>query len=232
MKFFVGKCFGCLVSCCLLLSLSGCISVEPTRREPDYRPSYGFVKPVEKPTGGAIYQVGRSPQFFSDRRAARVGDILTIRLEERTRASKSASTKIDKETEITAQEPTIFGSLIKGLAENSGLSSSVDSESGFSGKAEADQSNSLSGTVSALVAEVLPNGLLLIQGEKWLKLNRGEEYLQVSGLVRPEDIDGENSVSSLKLADARIAYSGTGELADSNKAGWLTRFFLSPMMPF
>jgi flagellar L-ring protein FlgH len=79
---------------------------------------------------------------------------------------------------------------------------------------------------------VYPNGLLQVQGEKWLKLNRGEEYVRVSGLVRQEDIDGSNRVSSLKLADARLAYSGTGELADSNSAGWLMRFFLSPLMPF
>ena len=71
-----------------------------------------------------------------------------------------------------------------------------------------------------------------IQGEKWLNLNRGEEYVRVSGLARPEDIDGDNVVSSLRLADARIAYSGTGELADTNRAGWLTRFFLGPLMPF
>jgi flagellar L-ring protein precursor FlgH len=79
---------------------------------------------------------------------------------------------------------------------------------------------------------VLPNGLLVVQGEKWLNLNRGEEYVRVSGLLRPEDVDGQNTVSSLRLADARIAYSGTGDFADTNKAGWLSRFFLSPLMPF
>ena len=214
------------------LLVGGCIETEPVRQEPGYRPSYGFVKPATKPTDGAIYQEGYSLVLFADRRATRVGDIVTIRLEEETRASKSAGTKIAKESTVAVQEPTIFGTLIKGLSENAGLSSSLDGESEFSGKSESDQSNSLTGTVSAMVAEVLPNGLLLIQGEKWLNLNRGEEYLRVSGLARPEDIDSDNSVSSLKLADARIAYSGTGELADSNKAGWLTRFFLSPIMPF
>lgn len=218
--------------CFVVFLVGGCIGVDPVRQEPGYRPSYGFVKPAAIPTNGAIYQEGYSLVLFADRRAARVGDIVTIRLEEQTRASKSAGTKIAKESAVTVQEPTIFGSWIKGLAENAGLSSSLDGESAFSGKAESSQSNSLSGTVSAMVAEVLPNGLLLIQGEKWLNLNRGEEYLRVSGLVRPEDIDSENSVSSLKLADARIAYSGTGDFADSNKAGWLTRFFLSPIMPF
>ncbi len=218
--------------CFLVLLVGGCISEDPVRQEPSYRPSYGFVKPAANPSGGAIYQEGYSLELFADRRASRVGDIVTIRLEEQTSASKSAGTKIGKETEVTVEEPTIFGTLIKGLSENSGLSSSLDGESEFSGKAESNQSNSLSGTISAMVSEVLPNGLLLVQGEKWLNLNRGEEYLRVSGLVRPEDIDGENSVSSLKLADARIAYSGTGEFADSNKAGWLTRFFLSPIMPF
>ena len=83
-----------------------------------------------------------------------------------------------------------------------------------------------------MVAEVLPNGLLLVQGEKWMNFNRGEEYLRVSGLVRPEDVDAYNSVSSLRLADARISYSGTGELADSNTPSWLSRFFFHPVMPF
>ena len=83
-----------------------------------------------------------------------------------------------------------------------------------------------------VVARVLPNGLLLVQGEKWFRLNRGEEYVRISGLVRPEDVSADNSISSQRLADARIAYSGTGELAQSNQAGWLTGFFLGTVNPF
>ncbi|MEE4281155.1 MAG: flagellar basal body L-ring protein FlgH, partial [Pseudomonadales bacterium] len=86
--------------------------------------------------------------------------------------------------------------------------------------------------ITAVVAKQLPNGLLLVQGEKWFQLNRGEEYVRVSGLVRPEDISADNSVSSQRLADARIAYSGTGEIAQSNRAGWLTRFFVGTVNPF
>ncbi|MCZ6853783.1 MAG: flagellar basal body L-ring protein FlgH, partial [Gammaproteobacteria bacterium] len=124
----------------LALLVSGCIHEEPVRQEPSYRPSYGFVKPPAKPTGGAIYQEGYSLALFADRRAARVGDIVTILLEEQTSASKSAGTKIGKESEVKVQEPTIFGTLIKGLAENAGLSSSLEGESEFSGKAESSQS--------------------------------------------------------------------------------------------
>ena len=115
---------------------------------------------------------------------------------------------------------------------NSTILNSLESATEFSGGGDSDQSNSLSGTITAVVAKVLPNGLLLVQGEKWFQLNRGEEYVRVSGLIRPEDVSGDNTVSSLRLADARIAYSGTGELAQANTAGWLTRFFLGTVFPF
>ena len=128
-------------------------------------------------------------------------------------------------------EPTVLGSVITGSGDN-GLLTDITSENEFEGEAESGQRNSLTGTITAIVTQVLPNGLVQIQGEKWLNLNRGEEYVRISGLARPEDIDGDNVVSSLRLADARIAYSGTGELADTNRAGWLTRFFLGPLMPF
>ena len=115
---------------------------------------------------------------------------------------------------------------------NDGLLNGLETDNGFNGSAASDQSNSLNGTITAVIAKVLPNGLMQVQGEKWLQLNRGEEFVRISGLVRPEDVTGNNTVSSLRLGDARIAYSGTGELADSNRAGWLTRFFLNPLFPF
>ena len=215
-----------------LVFLTGCIALQPVREEPVYRPTFPVGQATPPAPGGAIYHEGYGVELFSDRRAMRVGDVVTVVLEERTSSSKSAETSYKKQADATLPEPTVLGSLIKGAAENNGLINSIDSKSGFSGEADSDQSNSLSGTITAVVAAVYPNGLMLIQGEKWLNLNRGDEYVRVSGLVRPEDIDGSNMVSSLRLADARIAYSGTGAFADTNKAGWISRFFLSPWMPF
>jgi flagellar L-ring protein precursor FlgH len=168
--------------------------------------------------------------LYGDSRAGEVGDVVTIVFEERTQSSKSAGTTISKESDNEILNPTLFGNLLRGHTEP--LGNEIESSSDFKGQGKSDQRNSLSGTLTAVVAEVLPNGLLLVQGEKWLNLNRGEEYLRVSGLLRPEDIDGNNSVSSLRLGDARIAYSGTGELANSNSSGWLTRFFMNPIFPF
>ncbi|MDP3368030.1 MAG: flagellar basal body L-ring protein FlgH, partial [Pseudomonas sp.] len=94
------------------------------------------------------------------------------------------------------------------------------------------QSNSLSGSVTVTVAEVLPNGVLVVRGEKWLTLNTGDEMVRISGLVRADDISSSNTVSSTRIADARLTYSGTGSFADASQPGWLSRFFLSPMWPF
>lgn len=82
------------------------------------------------------------------------------------------------------------------------------------------------------VHEVLPNGVLRISGEKWIRLNQGDEYIRLTGIVRVDDISRSNQVSSQRIGDARITYSYWGALAESNASGWLTQFFNSPWMPF
>ena len=213
------------------VAIGGCIPMTPHRSEPSYEPAYPLMPPPPVPTSGGLYQTGYGMDLYDDHRAMHAGDIVTIVLQEVTKSSKSAATNINKGSSSELPEPTVLGSVISG-SNPKGLLNSIENSNKFNGAADSDQSNSLTGTISAVVTAVYPNGLLQVQGEKWLQLNRGEEYVRVSGLVRREDIDGSNMVSSLKLADARLAYSGTGELADANSAGWLTRFFLSPFMPF
>lgn len=210
---------------------AGCVAPGPQRQEPDYRPTWAYDIPVATRQSGALYAANSGLSLFGDQRARQVGDVVTIILEERTRSSKKAETSLSKGVENRVLNPNILGNIVRS-AGASGILNSVDSETKFAGEADSDQSNSLTGTISAVVAQVLPNGLMLVQGEKWLQLNRGEEYIRVSGLVRPEDVAGDNQVSSLRLADARIAYGGTGELADTNTANWLTRFFLGTVFPF
>ena len=95
----------------------------------------------------------------------------------------------------------------------------------FEGAGRATQSNSLFGEISVTVAAVLPNGNMLVQGEKTVRINRGDEFIRVSGIVRAIDIGPDNRIASTRLADARITYSGRGELARASRQGWLQRFF-------
>ncbi|MCP5181159.1 MAG: flagellar basal body L-ring protein FlgH [Pseudomonadales bacterium] len=216
-----------------LVALVGCVQVQPSRPEPLYAPTYPDVAVPEPASGGSLFPTSGTLDLYVDRKALRVGDLLTIRLEESTSSSKSADTSISKASTTSIPNPTLFGKVFNGVGDgNDGLLNGLETDNGFNGSAASDQSNSLNGTITAVIAKVLPNGLMQVQGEKWLQLNRGEEFVRISGLVRPEDVTGNNTVSSLRLGDARIAYSGTGELADSNRAGWLTRFFLNPLFPF
>lgn len=225
----------CIVKTLVCLSIgilmTGCtISKQPVPDDPNYAPVYSAARAAPAPNPGGIYQVGFSRSLYEDSRAARVGDILTIVLSERTTSSKTADTEIKKDNSITFDEATVLGDNISfgDLSLNTSLTQNRD----FEGEAASDQSNSLSGSITVTVSEVLPNGLLVVRGEKWMTLNSGEEYIRVRGLVRPEDIQPDNSVLSTQLADARITYSGTGDFANSNKQGWASRFFNSEFWPF
>ncbi len=127
--------------------------------------------------------------------------------------------------------PTVFGAPVT-LGGKDILGASATSSDGFAGKGDSSQSNSLSGDISVTVAQVLPNGNLIVRGEKSLKLNQGKEFVQISGIVRPVDILSDNTVLSTQLADAHIAYSGQGAVNDSNTMGWMARFFNSGYWPF
>jgi flagellar L-ring protein FlgH len=177
-------------------------------------------------TPGAIFSGGGYTALTSGTRAGQVGDILTIVLVERTQATKSNSAATDRSGSISLTPPTT-GPLA--LFKPSDLNASGGGS--FKGKGETAQSNALSGEVSVTVAAVYPNGTMLVRGEKMLTLNRGEERVQVSGLVRASDIAPDNRVASTRIANARILYTGKGEIARASRQGWLGRFF-SRVSPF
>lgn len=216
----------------LAAALSACTTLPNQHTFTPVMPRVGFEdKPLPpEAVTGSLFRDGRELRLFEDRTARRVGDILTIRLLERTNASKRASSSADKSSEIGLANPTLFGSPVS--LNGNDLSASVAGERTFEGGGAADQSNSLTGQISAVVVEVLPSGALVIRGEKMLTLNQGREFVQISGVVRPEDIRADNSVLSSQVADAQITYAGTGTLADASAVGWLGRFFLSPLWPF
>jgi flagellar L-ring protein precursor FlgH len=184
------------------------------------------VDPAPPPTpNGAIFQGGYTP-LTSGGRAGRVGDIVTIQLVERTAATKSNSATTQRGGSIGLTPPST-GPL--SLFSPSDIGAGGDQQ--FKGKGDAAQSNALSGEISVTVAEVYPNGMMLVRGEKLLTLNRGDERVQISGLVRPIDIGPDNRVLSTRVANATIRYVGKGEIARASKQGWLQRFF-SIISPF
>lgn len=233
----IEQALGGMVASALLLG--GCAAL------PAHDKSYASTPPrpavIAPENAGSIYQPGHSVALFEDLKARRVGDTLTIVLSESTSASKNAKTNTKKENSVDIANPTILGSSPQFNApgfiplasnRNNTLETGIDSTKEFKGEADSSQGNSLRGNVTVTVAEVLPNGNLVVRGEKRLTLNQGDEYVRISGIVRPIDIRSDNSVPSSQVADARIIYTGTGALADTNSMGWLARLFNSGWWPF
>jgi len=214
------------LSALLLAGLAGCAS---TPNPAETVPPIPQVTRVQ-PTAGAIFSPGQGLALFTDRRATQVGDVITVLLSEQTNAQKQASASTGKNSSIAIGAPSLFGGAVtaNGLEF---LAAEVDADRSFAGSGNASQSNSLTGSLSVVVTEALPNGLLVIMGEKRVRLNQGDEILKISGLVRPEDIQPDNTIESTRVANAAISYSGKGALADANAKGWLARFFDSKWWP-
>lgn len=209
-------------------ALSGCVTPP---KEPDYSATWPEPAPTAEHANGAIYQVGHDIALFENAVARRVGDTLTIKLNENTNASKSSSTTTAKTTSVEMAGPTIAGRPVTAHGTPI-LEANVDNSSSFDGSGDSKQSNRLVGDITVTVAQRLPNGNLLVRGQKWITINQGREYVRIQGIVRPIDIDPDNSISSLKVADAQIAYGGKGALNDANTPGLLARFFNMPWLPF
>lgn len=182
------------------------------------------------PTAGAIYRAGGGMSLFQDTKARQPGDLLTILLVERTQASTSASTAVKKDSSASLSAPSLFGAPVTANGRNL-LEADVSGGRSFSGKGDSAQSNRLDGSLTVTVVERLPNGNLVVRGEKHLRLNQSNEVIQLQGIVRPADINPDNSIPSSRVADARIVYGGRGPVAQSNVMGWLSRFFNSGAMP-
>ncbi len=169
---------------------------------------------------GAIFQADQGyAALYEGWRARKVGDPLTIVLVERTSASKTAGSKLDSSGGFSITPPSVGP-----LAFDPNIARASGGRN-FGGTGSADQSNALSGEVSVTVAEVYPNGTMLVQGRKRVTLNRGDEYVAIKGIVRTADVDANNRVPSTRVADARIEYTGKGDVARAGRQGWLSRFF-------
>lgn len=211
-----------------LALLAGCVSAPkapPAADEPDLAQAPAPV------ADGGIFRAGQGMVLFEDQKARRVGDVLTVLLVESTAAQNKVNSSTSKETGIGIDGPTLFGRPVT-VGGVPVLQTEVGSSSAFTGTGASSQSNSLQGSVSVIVTEVLPSGALRVRGKKRIELGRGSETVSVEGIVRAQDILANNTVTSDRVADARIAYSGSGAVADAGAMGWLTRFFNSVLFPF
>jgi flagellar L-ring protein FlgH len=213
----------------LVAVLAACGSMPSKDKHSDPVPAQVLPPPAPR-TDGAIYQAGQEMALFADLKARRVGDVLTIVLNESTNASKSATTKTSKASATADTGPQLFGKSItaKGVPI---LDTTLTGSNTFAGSGAATQGNSLVGSLTVTVTNVKSNGNLVVEGDKSLKLNQGDEFIHISGVIRPADIATNNSVTSDKLADAHISYSGKGVINSANELGWLTRFFNSVFSP-
>jgi flagellar L-ring protein precursor FlgH len=196
------------------------------------RPAEGFAPalpqaPAPRPADGAIFNVSAGYiGLVEGRRAHAVGDLLTIILTEQLNATKTAAARTQKAGDFNVVPPTA-GPL--SFLDPNALKASGGST--FNGQGNATQTSTLGGEVSVTIAEVRPNGTALVVGEKRLLLSQGQEWVQVSGIVRLGDIDVENRVRSTQVADARVTYTGNGSISRASREGWLAKFF-SVINPF
>jgi flagellar L-ring protein precursor FlgH len=213
----------------LLSFLSACTSIP--QRDPAFAPvAPSDLRPPAQ-NSGSIYQAGYDSRLFEDQTAKRVGDILTITLLEKTQAKKADDLNTTKDNQMSVTAPTLFG-MAASVLSGKDLETKLASKKEFTGTGAADQSNSLSGNISVTVVELLPNGNLSVRGEKRVTLNQGDEFIRLSGIVRPVDISTSNIITSDKVADVTIMYVGEGAMADASKMGWLARIVQSPWFPF
>jgi len=200
------------------LILGGCGTYIEDRKSIDYAPIYETETVSESEAGfGSIYKPKQGSLFAMEGRASRVGDILTVAFTESFQATKSQNAATSRSSESSVTFPPVVEKLIPGEEFAS------SGENTFSGSGSTAQSNSLTGSVSVHVIRVFGNGNLEILGQKKLTLNNGDEYIRVSGIVRPRDISADNVVQSDRIANADINYIGAGDIARSGKKGWYTR---------
>ena len=207
-----------LIGIILIPFLAACSTQLEDRASIDFEP----IIPTNTNSGkkdkyGSIYSNSKQGLFATDRRASKVGDILTVALSENFSASKSQSAKSAKKGAMKFDFPNVMtAGADDGLFDSS-------SDLSFDGSGSAGQNNSLRGELSVTVTKVFDNGNMEILGQKKLTLNNGDEYIRLLGIIRPEDISNQNTVQSSRIANAKISYTGAGDVADTSKKGWFAK---------
>jgi len=215
----------------LLLLLAGCATQKTEVK------TAGFDEQLQKPpadySSGSIWQAS-STGVTEDFKARRKGDIITIVVSETASASKQANTDTKRSTAINAGMPNFLGLEKAGfLKSNMDLTQLINAnvDSKFAGAGSTSRQENLNATISAKVIEVLPNGNLLIEGRRNIKVNNEDQEMVLEGIVRPRDVGTDNTVNSIFVADAKISYSGRGIISDRQSPGWLMNI-VDKLWPF
>lgn len=225
-----------LAATAVTLLISGCAGPMPVAHSPEFAPVTPLPRENDRQITGAIFAADSTDLWQAKRRDYRVGDIITVLLSESTQANRSLNNETSRESSndtipsgltsaLQSTNVTMNGTKLLGGLKTDGANISSK------GTGTADQRASLSGSVAATVIEVQANGNLVVRGEKQLSLSEGGEVIQVSGVIRPNDVSAINTVQSRRLANAQITYRAVGDLANATRAGWATSF-LYKFWPF
>jgi flagellar L-ring protein precursor FlgH len=206
-----------------------------TPRERNYTPGkYAQVDPSKRPSKGSLFSDGIGG-FLEDTRAVRVGDLVLIRLVEDSDATGESSTQLSRENKMDLGVSAILGLVPAITAAHPNIDPkqllSFLTKGDFEGKGDTKRRGTLNASIAVRVAKELPNGDLYIEGTKVMLINNEEYHLYISGVVRPADIGPDNAVSSTRVADAQIEFTGRGDIADQQRKGWLSRT-LDDVNPF
>ena len=215
----------------LALAMGACATTsEPLVHSPGFAPVHPAPVPVTKVATGAIFDANQADTWFGRNRNFQIGDVVTVLLNESLQANRANTTGVERK----ASNDTLPTGLINQVNKWNGIASGVnltDSTIKSEGTGSSDQAASLIGAVAVSVVDVLPNGNLVLRGEKQLQMTEGTEVIQVSGIVRPADIAPNFTVQSRRLANAQISYRGTGDVANAAKPGWGTNLLMK-LWPF
>lgn len=211
----------------LLWGCSGVHIKEYTPKRRVYQSPVDLEGGTEQPSKGSLFLADRAGTYlFADHRAMRVGDIVTVRISERADARRGTSTDLSRVSDTSIKLRAFLG-MLSSVAKTAGITNDEFLGGGtsttFQGKGAISRSEKLTATVPAIVREQLPNGNLFIEGHRVVLVNNEEHHFYISGLVRPVDIKGDNSVESSQIADAEIEFTGRGVMSDKQEPPWLHR---------
>ena len=203
--------------------LCGCSTHMQDRVALEFEPIYPTELDIPLPSNatGGIYSEAKGGLFATDKRASIIGDILTVKLSESFSATKAQTASSKKSDSFDVTMPVGLPNVVTGGFSEAGALKS-GTEQSFSGSGAAAQSNTLSGFLAVTVVRVHNNGNMEIAGQKKLNLNNGDEYVRLTGIIRPNDISASNLVDSSRIANAEITYVGAGQVADTGRKGWLS----------
>jgi flagellar L-ring protein precursor FlgH len=216
-----------------VLTLAGCAAQQVAGPSPEYAPVVPQPKIASSVPTGAIFSPSNADSWFGEKKTYQVGDVITVLLSESMNGSASATNEASRETStdvLTAAQLARIGSP-GGLLLDSQNGTPIDTTVSSSGSGATGQSASLTGTMTAQVLEVFPNGNLMIRGEKIVNFSTGSEVIQVKGIIRPQDVQPDNTVQSKRIASAQISYKGTGQNANASRTPWGTNLLMA-IWPF